>query len=216
MAPDTWVFSEFSEGSRYRKDSERMAALLAGLKSPYGTPYRIHRLRMRPKPGSGGEDYHAYINSFQSNGALFFPIYGDAEDEHARAIYAAALPGHRIVGVAALGTSWGDSVHCRTRNLLRKNTLFLFPRIEGGKIRVRALPSPGAELDGTPVVHLRVDGGEEQLIPTLPAGPFEYEALLGARPGARLSLYVSAADTLGTRRTHPRFAPEQTIEALVE
>jgi len=107
VAPDTWVFSDFPAGSRFRADSERYVAMLQGLTSPYGTPYKIHRLKMRPLPGGGSEDFRAYINSYISNRTLYFPFYGDAVDDETKRIYQEALPGYEIVGVDCAGNDVG-------------------------------------------------------------------------------------------------------------
>lgn len=81
VAPDTWVFSEFAKNSRFYNDSERMVQILKNKLSPYGTPYKIFRLKMN---SNSREYYRAYINSFISNGTLYFPIYGDSGDDVAK------------------------------------------------------------------------------------------------------------------------------------
>jgi agmatine deiminase len=209
VSPDTWVFSEFPAGSQFKGDSDAMVALLRTLKSPYGTPYRIFRMKMVPQ-GSSNE-FRAYINSFISNRTLYYPIYGgakpDAADLQARDVYQAALPGYEIVGVDAMDTLWGDSVHCRSRNLL-KATLFLFPRVDGRQIRVDAVPTPGSQLVGAPVVRWTAGGVSQAplaLQQTTESGAVRtFSATLPELPSrTRISLYVEARDTSGKRKTAP-------------
>ena len=216
VTPDTWVFSDFPEGSRYRADSEAYVRLLEGLTSPYGTPYRILRLRMRSVPGGSSERYRAYLNSFISNRTLYYPIYGDEWDDEAKRIYEAAMPGYEIVGVDAENTEWGDSVHCRNRNLLKRDTLFIFPTIQATDAQVDILaevvPSPGAELEGTPIAHVTVNQVAKN-IPMTSLGERRYRARLdNAGPGTKITVYVEAKDTLGRLKTAPPAAPEMKIE----
>lgn len=226
VTPDTWVFSEFPESSRYRADSERYLEMIKGLTSPYGTPYKIFRLKMRPVPGGGREQYRAYINSFISNRALYFPKYGDSIDDEVKGIYAEALPGYDIVGVDAQSTEWGDSVHCRNRNLLKRDTLFLFPTIathrhSGARatftvdVTVEAVPTPGAKLDGVPQLSAIVDGVERKVAMAASGGRQYRASLTDVAPGAKLALFVTAKDTAGVTKTAPPAAPELKIDVQV-
>ena len=214
VAPDTWVFSEFPATSQFRKDSEAYVALLQTLRSPYGTPYKIHRMKMHRRSGARGdraEDYRAYINSFISNKALFFPSYGDEIDDEARAVYQAALPGYEIIGVNNEQTSWGDSVHCRSRNLMKKNTVFLFPSVANGELTVEAFASPGARFEQNPVAHVEINGVTQD-VPLEAAGENRFTANLGAKMGEQVRVYVTAKDSAGIEKVSPPGAPLQKIE----
>lgn len=212
VAPDTWVFSDFPQGSPFRADSEAMVALLKTLKSPYGTPYKIHRLKMVDRDS---RSFRAYINSFISNRALYFPAYGDSKDDEAKAVYQKALPGYEIVPVKALGTQWGDSVHCRTRNLIESKTLFLFPHVEkkGEEIyiRVEAIPSPGSDLRGTPQLHWTVDGISQAALPMVHETENWYSLKVPFQ-GLHLQFWISAVDSSGKKKTAPLLAPKMTID----
>lgn len=218
VAPDTWVFSQFPAGSQHKTDSDNMVKLLQTLKSPYGTPYKIHRLKMT---SSGGGGFRAYLNSFISNGVLYFPQYGDLVDAEVKSVYQKALPGYKIVGVDAMGTEWGDSVHCRTRNMLTPEALFLFPRIaqpSAGslELKLEALPSKGASIQAAPLLNYTVNGEGVQTV------SFQYVEknnwkleLSGLNSGDKITFWISAQDSKGVRRTEPRLAPEQRIEVEV-
>lgn len=222
VAPDTWVFSDFPEGSRYRNDSETMVALLKTLKSPYGTPYKIHRLKMTPISGSG-ENYRAYLNAFISNGTLYFPTYGGMADQNAKSTFQTALPGYEILGVPAQGTEWGDSVHCRTNNFYAKDTLFVFPEVKtravAGKptpVIAEVYPSPGASIDKAPQLIWEVNGNQEPPIPMKLTSERFYEAEIPAQPAAtQIDFYISASDSRGKIKTAPIRAPEMKISFAV-
>lgn len=218
VTPDTWVFSEFPAGSRFRKDSEAYVAMLKKLPSPYGTPYKILRLKMHLREGvtreTRAEDYRAYINSFISNRALFYPTYGDEIDEEVKAIYQEALPGYAIVGVDNDGTAWGDSVHCRNRNLLRHDTLHLFASVEKGTLKVEAFPSPGAVIESAPLVTVR-QGGQDRVVAMARESERLYTYPLIGRQGETLSFRVTAADSRGVTKSVPQGASHVTIDYLV-
>lgn len=217
VAPDTWVFSDFPAGTSHKKDSDQMVALLKTLKSPYGTPYKIFRMKMVSKGG----DFRAYINSFISNKALYFPAYGDQTDETVKQIYQEALPTYDIVGVDAQGTTWGDSVHCRTRNLLTDQTVFIFPSLQrtrnGVELNAEIVPSPGADLAEEPTVHWTLDGKAQGNIKMQKTtGRFYKHSFLNLPSGTLLKMWISAKDSAGFTKTEPHAAPEIQIEMKVE
>lgn len=223
VAPDTWVFSEFPDGASYKTDSEAMVAKLRTLKSPYGTPFKIFRMKMVAR-SEGSRDYRAYINSFISNKTLYFPTYGGPADEEAKRVYQAALPGYEIVGVDGEGTGWGDSVHCRANNLYRQDALHLFPELKEsaqiGKatpVRVEAYPAPGAVMNQSPVIHWTLNGIPQPDIATTPAeGRFFAGELPAQAAAAKIRFYVEGEDSLGHRKTAPIRAPEMTIDLEVQ
>ncbi len=226
VAPDTWVFSDFPQGSQYRADSEKMLALLKTLKSPYGTPYKIFRLKMISQNKIlGSEDFfRAYINSFISNHALYFPIYGDSIDETVKRVYQQALPGYDIVGVSALDTSWGDSVHCRARNLLTRNTILIFPNISSlpalrrkpVDVYADIIPSPGAEIKTLPQVYWRANDVEQPPLPMTHIEKWRYKAEIPSQAeGTKIALFIAAEDSAHVRKTNPIFAPDMMIDFVV-
>lgn len=224
VSPDTWVFSDFPAGSRFKADADNMVAKLQTMKSAYGTPYKIHRLKMQT---FGREEYRAYINAFISNGALYYPQYGkgDAGDKYAAEVYQKALPGYEIVGVDAGGTSWGDSVHCRNRNLLKRDTLFIFPELtstgEKGHgpftITAEVIPVEGTPLAEAPLVYASWNGSAlTPVAMTATEKARYYQATLPEQAGSgTLSFYLLAKDSAGRSRIAPTKAPLQQIELTV-
>ena len=191
------------------------------MKSAYGTPYKIFRMPMvRRSGGNSGEDYRAYINSFVSNGVLYFPVYGnDANDKRAADIYQQALPGYKIVGVDNANTEWGDSVHCRSRNLLKRNTMFIFPKFEteNGQTSIvaKVVASPGARLSEAPVVHLEINGQAQNVAMETKYGDI-FVTNINVKSGDVVKFYVTAQDSNGLTKVSPMKAPAQMIEWKVQ
>lgn len=219
VAPDTWVFSEFPAGSRFKKDSDTMVALLKTLKSPYGTPYKIFRMPMSPRSGSG-ENFKAYINSFISNRTLYFPVYNSPTDAAAKAVYQAALPAYEIVGVDAMDTEWGDSVHCRSRNLLTRDTIFIFPKVTNETldsqhdivVDAEIFASPGATLK-TPMIQWSVGVQAETAIAMTLVGNNLFRGVIPAQhSGDHVAFHIEASDSSGKSKTAPIAAPAMRIE----
>jgi len=226
VSPDTWVFAEFATTSRFYNDAENMVAKLKTLKSAYGTPYKIFRLKMWNKGGS--ENYRAYLNSFISNGALYFPKYGnetDPGDQYAQELYAQALPGYDIVGVDALDTSWGDSVHCRNRNLLKKDTIFLFPEIVSSgplgygpfTLSLEVVLPSGTKLMEPPQISWSWKGTAMGLIPfSLTEKNGIYQAVIPEQSGeGQLEFFITAKDDAGRVKTAPLLGSDHPVMVSV-
>jgi agmatine deiminase len=220
VAPDTWVFSEFPTTSAFYKDAENMVGMLKNLKSPYGTPYKVFRLKMRPRfSDSKAEDYRAYINSFISNKVLYYPTYGnDAFDIETAKIYQEALPGYQIVGVANGNTEWGDSVHCRSRNLIKRNGLFIFPVVNladasNKPTSIDAEVTTPTHLSELPEITWKLNGVMMPKISMEVSSARHYKALIPAQNrGSHIAFYISAHDAAGLVKTEPAGAPERWIE----
>lgn len=219
VAPDTWVFAQFEPSSRFYSDAERMVEILKQTKSAYGTPYKILRMPMVKRSTWGGEDYRAYVNSFMSNGVLYYPTYGnDAADKKAGEIYQEALPGWKIVGVDNGNTEWGDSVHCRTRNILKRDTIFIFPEIVQNlneyRIEAHVIPSPGASLTSLPVLQIEINGKAYSYHMTAD-GNQRYGHDLQVQKGDEIAFFVRAQDSQGLVKVSPLMAPAQKIKWTV-
>ncbi len=221
VSPDTWVFSDFPANSKFKKDSDQMVKMLSQMKSPNGNPYRIFRMKMTLRPGSSREDYRAYINSFISNHAVYYPTYGDAIDQEAKAVYEAALPGYEVVGVDGRQTEWGDSVHCRTRNLLTRETVFLFPKMNltKGTLEIQGdfIATPGEKVTEV-TAYLRPANTEEawEAHPMTAGTGSNYSLKISdLKSGDKLNLYLEATDSKDSKASYPRFAPRNLVELVI-
>ncbi len=219
VTPDTWVFSEFPVGSRFRQDSENYVALLKKMNSPYGTPYKILRMKMHLREGvtreSRAEDYRAYINSFISNRVLYYPSYNDEIDAEAKSVYQEALPGYEIVGVNNGNTSWGDSVHCRNRNLLRTGSLHLFAWIKNNVLWVEAYPSPDAVMADVPLVTVSGSLRQPRVAEMTRSGDRLFHFDIAGRSQEKLQFEVSAVDSRGMTKIIPQGAPRMKIDYVL-
>ena len=174
---------------------------------------------MSPRSGSG-ENFKAYINSFISNRTLYFPIYNSSTDAAAKAVYQAALPAYEIVGVDAMDTEWGDSVHCRSRNLLTRDTIFIFPKVTNEildaqhdiVVDAEIFASPGATLK-TPMIQWSVGGQAEAAIAMTSVSNNLFRGVIPAQhSGDHVSFHVEASDSSGKSKTAPIAAPAMRIE----
>lgn len=66
--------------------------------------------------GCGSPTDAAYTNYLVTNGVILMPVYGQADDERAKAILAEHFPGREIAGIPTLTlTEEGGAVHCVTQ-----------------------------------------------------------------------------------------------------
>ncbi|PWK89771.1 agmatine deiminase family protein [Fulvimonas soli] len=97
----------------------RMAEELAALRTAGGRPYALHPLPWaRPIIDEGRRLAASYANYLVVNGAVLVPAYGDAADDAAARVIAAAHPGREVVQVPCRPLIWQNgSLHCITMQL---------------------------------------------------------------------------------------------------
>jgi agmatine/peptidylarginine deiminase len=224
VAPDTIVWGEFPEHTTPWFWSEAALRHYEALQSPYGWPYKIHRLPLWDYSWS----WTAYVNSFITAGFIVVPSYNSGHDNEARSIFQAAAPGYQVVFADNDGTFWGDSIHCRTRNLHRGDGVRIYPAphwetaadsASGYEVRAEILCAPATQIAGRPQLRWTVTGGapfsSENMAPT--GTPNEYAAEIPAWPaGTTIRYYIAADDMLGNSRVSPPVAPGAlfTIEVV--
>ncbi len=215
VAPDTIVWGEFPEHTTPWFWSEAALRHYQSLQSPYGWPYKIHRLPLWDHSWS----WTAYVNSFITGEHILVPSYNSGHDNEARSIFQAAAPGYQIVLADNDGTFWGDSIHCRTRNLHRGNGVRIYPAphweqaadsASGYEVAAEILTAPATQVAGRPQLRWTVTGGapytSENMLPTGNAN--EYAASIPAWPaGTTINYYIEANDRLGNSRSSPPVAP---------
>ena len=92
--------------------------VLASLRRPDGTPYRIVDLPLpkdRSKRG-GVRSPRTYANFYVGNGFVVVPVYADPRDGEALEILAPLFPGREVVGLPATAlVTGGGAFHCVTQ-----------------------------------------------------------------------------------------------------
>lgn len=117
---------------------------LSKLKTAYGRPYKIRRIKI----ARFFEDYlTAYTNSLILNENVYVPLYGIKEDSLALKTWASVLPGYTIKGFdyfldkqpfksnfpfddyieygVNVGWAYDDALHCRTRAIWDSEMIFI-------------------------------------------------------------------------------------------
>jgi hypothetical protein len=224
LAPDTLLWGTFPENSTPWIYCEASLKWLRTLQSPYGWPYRFHLMPL----WSFGGSWTGYINSLQSQRRLFVAAYGTGNDATAQAIYEAAAPGYEVVLVNSGGTDWGDSVHCRTRNFIKGDTIRIYPQpawercdttLVPYQIKAEVIPDPSTALAGNPVIYWTTTGGAPFSTSVMaPSGqPDEYVGTIPSQvAGTTVSYYIHAEDLAGRTKDCPLVAPDGLFRILVE
>jgi agmatine/peptidylarginine deiminase len=224
LAPDRFIWGKFPDFSSPWCYCEAAYKYLKTLESPYGWPYKIQRMPLWDAGGS----WTAYINALQTNQKIITCKYGTGNDAKAKAIYEEAAPGYNVVNVNAAGTKWGDSIHCRTRNFHKAESIRIYPTPHWESsdddsnpysIRAEVIPHPSTTLDGNPVIRWTTTGGapffEEPMTPT--GNPDEYAGAIPAQPhGTMISYFIHAEDMAGRTKDHPFVSPEGMFVIEVE
>jgi len=218
--PETLIVADFPEYDVIRHaQAEDTVAHYSSLESPWGRPYRIHRFPMMSK-AVGQDNYRPYLNCLISNKQVFVPVHNHADDAIAIGVFQGAFPGYEVIGVLAENDGWLASLHCRTRNFVKREQIRLYPFPPGDTEETGAgypvtaevtPPNGSALLGGYPVIHWTTTGGvpfaEVVMAPT--GQPDEYTAEIPLQPlDTTVSFYIEARDD-GSRETiYPLVAPD--------
>lgn len=206
---------------------------LKKLKTPYGRPYEILRIKTEPYQG---ERLAAYTNSIIINKTIYVPLFQIKQDSVALARWKEVMPGYSIKGFSfALkdepvvsdelkkhydyGWNSGDALHCRTRAVWDAQMLFVNTK------RITA----EVETDNKNIVYTTIiDYSEKGLAKEKcqlywrVTGEASWKTILLSqtespqhffaeipyhKQGATVEYYVSAESNSGRRETQPRTAP---------
>ena len=118
--PDAIVFQacDDPEDSHFA-ELGAMGEEIAALRTTDGKPYRLFPLPWaQPILDEGRRLAASYANFLIINGAVLMPAYGDAADDAAASVLAAAFPDREIVQVPCRSLIWQNgSLHCITMQL---------------------------------------------------------------------------------------------------
>ncbi len=188
---------------------EAASDLLASTESPYGSNWEVYRIE-----SSGNE---GYTNSLISNDHVYVPTFGSSYDDAAIALYETALPGYTIEGFEYSGWAPTDALHCRTRNVMDNEMLF-----------IRHIPVDSTQLSSSPVtidalirchpsnsltshnLYYRIGtSGSFTSLSMTSSGSDSFTVDIPGVPGIEtVQYYIYASDDSGRDESQPRFAPD--------
>jgi hypothetical protein len=211
------IVVQWPEGYYKHPIGEGIAAYYETLESPWGRPYKIHRLPMFPMvPG----EFKPYMNCLVANKKVFVPITHTPDDQIALGIIQDAFVGYEIVGIDSHNTGWGASLHCATKNIMKRDLIRIYPLPPGDTedpgagytVTADVIPPNGsALLPGYPVIHWTDTGGAPfNDVVMLPTGqPNGYGVDIPAQPqGTTVSFYIEAQDDGKRTAVYPLVAPD--------
>jgi agmatine/peptidylarginine deiminase len=224
LAPDTLLWGDFPDDTTPWIYSEAALKYYKTLQSPYGWPYKIHRMPLWDVEWS----WTGYINSLQTMKKIITCKYNTLHDNEAKAIYEQAAPGYNVVNVDDGGTYWGDSIHCRTRNFIRGETIRIYamPHWESTDddtnpyvVKAEVIPDNSTKLNGNPVIYWNTTGGApfDQVTMWSTGNPNEFSGAIPAQPhGTMVSYYIHAEDLAGNTKDCPIVAPDGMFTIQVD
>ncbi|MDZ4708718.1 MAG: agmatine deiminase family protein [Saprospiraceae bacterium] len=216
---------------------------LVGMKTPYGRPYEIVRI----KTGRYYKDQlAAYTNSLILNKTIYVPLFKIKEDEQALKRWQEVMPGYTVKGFEfelkdepmvsqklnehylLYGWRDGDALHCRTRAIWDPEMLFISAkRIESPVNSTHKNIVYCTIIDYSKkgliqkqcLVHWRISGRNEwnsiRLKPNGTPNLF-YAEIPFHQAGTSIEYYISAVSSSGKTETKPRTAPQGTYTFSIQ
>ncbi|MBI4879399.1 MAG: agmatine deiminase family protein [Planctomycetes bacterium] len=224
LAPDSMIWGEFPVNTTPWYYCEAALAYYQTLQCPYGWPYKIRRMPLWDIWSS----WTAYINGLQTQDKLLICNYSLPSDAIAKQIYEEAAPGYRVINVGNGGTTWGDSIHCRTRNFVRRDAIRIYAQphwestddvLNPYPVAARVIPDNSTALSKNPEIHWTRSGGAPfQAVSMTPTGnPHEYAGTIPAQPlGTRIDYFIHAEDLASNQKNEPLVAPSGMFTIQIE
>jgi agmatine deiminase len=217
---------------------------ISKLKTPYGRPYSILRI----KSGRYREDrLAAYTNSIIINKTIYVPLFQIAEDKLAIQRWQEVMPGYIIKGfefdlndepivskemkehyTSGYGWSNGDALHCRTRAIWNPEMLFMsMKRIDsvihlGDKSRIYATlidySKKGLQKEKSELLWRLVGNLNWNALPLkqIENTNHYYADIPEQKIGNSVEYYISAVSNSGRSETLPRTAPLGTYSYSIK
>jgi len=215
--PETMIVVQWPKWYYKHPIGEGIAAYYKTLESPWGRPYKIHRLPMFPMKSG---QFKPYMNCLVANKKVFVPITHTTDDQIALSIIGEAFTGYDIVGIDHNNTGWGASLHCATKNIMKRDIIRIYPYPPGDTEDTKAgytvtadvIPLNGFALKpGYPVIHWTDTGGApfNDLVMPPTGHPNSFGADIPAQPqGTTVSFYIEAQDDGDRTAIYPLVAPD--------
>ncbi|MFO7897144.1 MAG: agmatine deiminase family protein [Candidatus Cloacimonadales bacterium] len=214
---ETVLIKELPEWHSEYARMEAVADYFRSITNSYGRNYNIHRIFCDTYSGT---EAAAYTNSYILNKKILVPLFGIAADADALETYQQLMPGYEVIGIYYDAWYYYDALHCRTREILDPDMLYLQHRplddqVEAsapGSIEVEIIAYSNAALIAAETnLHWRLAGDEpwqsEELELTATDNIYQAE-FPQMQIGAEIEYYIAAADESGRQSFHPIAAPE--------
>ena len=188
---------------------ETAADLLASTESPYGTDWEVYRVE-----GDGSE---GYTNSLICNDHVYMPTFNSDNDAPAISVYEDALPGYTVQGFYYSGWLPTDALHCRTRNVVDNEMLFIHhipvgsQQPSGTPVTIDALIRchPGNTLTSHDVYYRIGTSGSFTGLSMTSTGSDSFTVDIPGVAGIEtVQYYITASDNSVRNESRPRFAPD--------
>lgn len=222
---DTLIMvGRYASGHANHELLNQHAAYFENLTNREGRPYRVVRM---PMPWSTSSAPPSYLNSLIVNNKVLVPLWGEAEDDTALAIYQQAMPNHEIVGIDCSSMSGsGGAIHCIT--MQAPSAKFIHVKhcplddmedtANPYRVRAQILTSASFIADSTGVFY-KINGAPSFDCTPLSAvvdTPGVYAGYIPAQSaGDTVHYYIQTENTDGVRRTSPMHAPAHIYSFLV-
>ena len=231
LAPDKIIIAKVPSTHEQYNDYEKVASYFDTTNCCWGYPYKVYRVEVPVTKKSEIKAYDKiapYTNSLILNNKVLVPIssltpssYNDA----ALAVYREAMPGYEIIGIdyiiedAEMGNYSGwkntDALHCRTRDIMDFNMLFVDHRnvLFGEQayqasypITAKFIAYSGDNITETKLHYSINDGEYTSVNMTATGNADEYVAnITGHTDGATIKYYVTGKDASGRTCVQPQF-----------
>ena len=227
LAPDKILLARVEATHAQYEKYESVAKYFENTNCCWGYPYQVYRVDVPTR--SGNKNIASpYTNSLILNNKVFVPLDADTDDYYndaAIAVYEKAMPGYEIIGIeynyGSEGGDWDgwfntDALHCRTREIMDFNMLFVDHRevLHGDVAQKNSYPITakfiaysGDAITSTQL-HYRINDGDWQTVDMSVQGTSgEYKAsITGCNVGDNVKYYLTGEDASGRTCAQPYFA----------
>jgi agmatine deiminase len=220
---ETLIFSEYPKNTADGPQIEaNIQYILSNYKTPYGKPYKVHRVIAPPDatgkyPDTKG-DYRTYANMVFVNKTVIVPFYEKKYDTLAEKTLKKALPGYKIVGVNcnSIIPSLG-AIHCITKEVGVAEPLWITheavtdkPAYGGEKIPIAANVS---HRKGIKDVTIWYKNEKDAVFIPLKMSQLDitknnWQTSFDNLPTGKYNYYIAAEAKNGKKITRPITAPE--------
>ena len=227
LAPDKILLARVEATHAQYEEYESVAEYFENTNCCWGYPYQVYRVDVPTR--NGNKNFAApYTNSLILNNKVFVPLDADTDDYYnnaALAVYEEAMPGYEIIGIEynydSESGDWDgwyntDALHCRTREIMDFNMLFVDHRevLHGDVAQKNSYPitakfiAYSGDVITSTQLHYSINDGDWQTVNMSVQGTSgEYKAnITGCNVGDNVKYYLTGEDASGRTCAQPYFA----------